>query len=100
MSQMILVSYTGSKDSRIIQAHYDGTKLHLQIAPLFQMVDEKTAPIDLFLRYTVGMPVGKTLCEDTISELKDWIRSNTNQRISLAAFPLSKWRCSPRLVLF
>jgi hypothetical protein len=56
---MLLVSYTGSKDGRIIQAHYDGSKLHLQFSPLFQMVDEKTAPIDLFLRYTVGTPVGK-----------------------------------------
>jgi hypothetical protein len=58
---MLLVSYTGSKDGRIVQAHYDGKKLTLQFSALFQMKDESTAPIDLFLRYTVGIPTGHTL---------------------------------------
>ncbi|OOQ90588.1 hypothetical protein PEBR_03763 [Penicillium brasilianum] len=61
---MLLVSYTGSQDGRIVQAHYDGKKLNLQFSALFQMKDEKTAPIDLFLRYTVSTPVGHTLQVD------------------------------------
>jgi hypothetical protein len=64
---MLLVSYTGSKDGRTIQAHYDGKKLHLQFSALFQMEDEKTAPIDLFLCYTVSNPIGHTLRDDTSS---------------------------------
>lgn len=58
---MLLVSYTDSKDGRIVQAYYDGKKLNLQFSALFQMKDEKTAPIDLFLRYTVSNPIGYTL---------------------------------------
>lgn len=64
---MLLVSYTGSKDGRIVQAHYDGKKLNLQFSALFRMEDEKTAPIDLFLRYTVSTPVGHTLRVDESS---------------------------------
>jgi hypothetical protein len=64
---MLLVSYTGSKDGRIVQAHYDGKKLNLQFSALFRMEDEKTAPIDLFLRYTVSTPVGHTLRVDKSS---------------------------------
>ena len=55
---MLLVSYTDSKDGRIVQAYYDGKKLNLQFSALFQMKDEETAPTDLFLRYTVSNPIG------------------------------------------
>lgn len=46
------------RHARIIQAVYDGEGLSIQYSQLFSFEDEKTAPIELFLRYNVCRPVG------------------------------------------
>lgn len=48
----------GPHHARIIQAVYDGKELSLQYSQLFRFEDEKTAPIELFLRYNISRPVG------------------------------------------
>ncbi|KAJ6190836.1 hypothetical protein N7519_000857, partial [Penicillium mononematosum] len=57
---MVLVfSYMGAQQGRIIQALYDGKKMTLQCSQLWNFGDEK-APLELFVRYRLSEPVGGT----------------------------------------
>jgi hypothetical protein len=55
----------GRKHGRIIQAHHDGERLTLQHSPLWSFEDEATAPVELFIRYSLSIPLGlqsESLC--------------------------------------
>jgi len=48
----------GQKHGRIIQASLDGENLVLQYSQLWSFEDDDTAPVELFVRYNIGQPVG------------------------------------------
>ncbi|KAJ6100795.1 hypothetical protein N7499_000425, partial [Penicillium canescens] len=48
---LLLISYTGRKHGRIIQASYDGGELTIQYSQLWSFRNEATAPVELFVRY-------------------------------------------------
>lgn len=55
--QILLFSYMGRQCGRIIQALYDSEALNIQYSKLFSFDDEKTAPVELFVRYNLSKPV-------------------------------------------
>ncbi|KAJ5415280.1 hypothetical protein N7465_003975 [Penicillium sp. CMV-2018d] len=62
---LLLISYTGFKHGRIIQASYDGKQLTLQFSQLWSFERQETAPVELFCRYLLCETVGletSTLC--------------------------------------
>ncbi|KAJ5699758.1 hypothetical protein N7536_002771 [Penicillium majusculum] len=63
--KLLLISYTGFKYGRIIQASYDGKQLTLQFSQLWSFERNNTAPVELFSRYLLCEAVGQetsTLC--------------------------------------
>ncbi|KAJ5849109.1 hypothetical protein N7534_007798 [Penicillium rubens] len=62
---MLVLSFLGPQKGRIIQALYDGEGLTLQHSQLWTFEDPQTAPVELFVRYNLGQPVGlemSTIC--------------------------------------
>ncbi|KAL4896764.1 hypothetical protein BDV59DRAFT_199113 [Aspergillus ambiguus] len=57
MFPLLLITYTGPKHVRIIQAHHDGAKLVLQYTPLISFEDRNNLPSTLVVRYAASMPV-------------------------------------------
>jgi uncharacterized iron-regulated protein len=53
----LVVSYTGEKHGRIIQASLHGQHLLLQYSPLWSFADDQTAPVELFVRYQISQIV-------------------------------------------
>ncbi|KAJ5889995.1 hypothetical protein N7504_010805, partial [Penicillium tannophilum] len=54
---LLVLSYTGEKHGRIIQASLHGHQLVLQCSPLWSFADDKKAPVELFLRYKISQLV-------------------------------------------
>ncbi|KAJ5167190.1 uncharacterized protein N7482_005971 [Penicillium canariense] len=54
---LLLISYTGQKHGRIIQASLHGDQLLLQYSQLWSFADDETAPVDLFMRYSISQLV-------------------------------------------
>ncbi|KAJ5228034.1 hypothetical protein N7489_008742 [Penicillium chrysogenum] len=57
---VLVFSYMGGQQGRIIQALYDGKKMILQCSQLWNFGDEEKAPVELFVRYRLCEPVGGT----------------------------------------
>ncbi|OQE14761.1 hypothetical protein PENFLA_c035G10519 [Penicillium flavigenum] len=57
---VLVFSYMGAQQGRIIQALYDGKKMILQCSQLWNFGDEEKAPLELFVRYRLSEPVGGT----------------------------------------
>ncbi|KAJ5902342.1 hypothetical protein N7495_002870 [Penicillium taxi] len=51
-----MLSFMGPQQGRIIQASYDGWQLNLQYSQLWSFRDEKTAPLEMFVRYFIAQP--------------------------------------------
>lgn len=56
--QLLILSYTGQKHGRIIQASLDGDNFVLQYSQLWSFLDDDTAPVELFVRYNISQLVG------------------------------------------
>ncbi|KAF4766803.1 hypothetical protein HAV15_010775 [Penicillium sp. str.  len=55
---ILVLSFMGDYQGRIIQASYDGKGLILQYSQLWSFKDIKKAPVELFVRYRLSKPVG------------------------------------------
>ncbi|OQD67912.1 hypothetical protein PENPOL_c003G09508 [Penicillium polonicum] len=55
---ILVLSFMGDHQGRIIQASYDGKGLILQYSQLWSFEDIKKAPVELFVRYRLSKPVG------------------------------------------
>jgi hypothetical protein len=77
MPQLLVISYTGVKHGRIIQADYDGKKLNIQFSQLWSFETTETAPVELFCRYNLPRTVGLELPVRTLSERKKLSLNNT-----------------------
>ncbi|OQD90061.1 hypothetical protein PENSOL_c062G10752 [Penicillium solitum] len=55
---ILVLSFMGDYQGRIIQASYDGKGLILQYSQLWSFEDIKKAPVELFVRYHLSKPVG------------------------------------------
>ncbi|KAJ5942386.1 hypothetical protein N7516_002554 [Penicillium verrucosum] len=53
---LLVLSYTGQKHGRIIQASLHGESLLLQYSQLWSFADDETAPVELFVRYDMSQP--------------------------------------------
>ena len=49
-----MLCHMGEKHGRIIQASLHGNHLVLQFSPLWSFGDDKTAPVELFVRYAIS----------------------------------------------
>lgn len=54
----MVLSYTGQKHGRIIQASLHGDNLLLQYSQLWNFADDETAPVELFIRYNISQVGG------------------------------------------
>ncbi|KAJ5427084.1 hypothetical protein N7465_002154 [Penicillium sp. CMV-2018d] len=55
---ILVLSFMGDHQGRIIQASYDGKGLILQYSQLWSFEDIKKAPVELFVRYRLSQTVG------------------------------------------
>ncbi|KAJ5268268.1 hypothetical protein N7524_005727 [Penicillium chrysogenum] len=55
---ILVLSFMGDYQGRIIQASYDGKGLILQYSLLWSFADIKKAPVELFVRYRLSQTVG------------------------------------------
>ncbi|KAJ5868580.1 hypothetical protein N7534_003133 [Penicillium rubens] len=55
---ILVLSFMGDYQGRIIQASYDGKGLILQYSQLWSFADIKKAPVELFVRYRLSQTVG------------------------------------------
>ncbi|KAJ5093618.1 hypothetical protein N7456_009479 [Penicillium angulare] len=55
---MLVLSFMGPQQARIIQVTWDGKEFHLQYSQLWSFAIGETAPLDMFLRYHIAQPVG------------------------------------------
>ncbi|KAJ5594921.1 uncharacterized protein N7459_001129 [Penicillium hispanicum] len=55
---VLILSYTGQKHGRIIQASLDGDNFVIQYSQLWSFLDDDTAPVELFVRYNISQLVG------------------------------------------
>ncbi|CAI7653377.1 unnamed protein product [Penicillium viridicatum] len=57
---ILVLSFLGDQQGRVIQASYDGKGMILQYSQIWSFADAEKAPVELFLRYRLSEPVGGT----------------------------------------
>lgn len=55
---ILVLSFLGDQQGRVIQALYDGKGIILQYSQLWSFADAEKAPVELFVRYALSEPVG------------------------------------------
>ncbi|KAJ5730895.1 uncharacterized protein N7483_005403 [Penicillium malachiteum] len=58
---LLMLSFMGPQQGRIIQVSCNGWEIHVQCSQLWSFRHEKTAPLEMFIRYFIATPVQRRI---------------------------------------
>ncbi|KAH8816035.1 hypothetical protein F5884DRAFT_852495 [Xylogone sp. PMI_703] len=62
VAPVILISFMGSRQARILQAHFDGESVMIHYTKLYDLKNDDLGTLNLFVRWGLCHPTGLTTC--------------------------------------